>query len=147
MTPATHTHIAHPLTRLPKTPPEQDTLEIDGRTYRVVKLRSKALPDRPGAKTSKSLTTREKKRLLSKKQRDAINLGLRLENLTSDKQVEKLAERVVKRKKHELCRQLGCQKLSPKQRHLHPEVYEATEAEIAKEREDVMDLVVWFRSF
>ena len=112
MTPATHTHIAHPLTRLPRTPAEQDTLEIDGRTYRVVKLRSKALPDRPGAKTSKSLTTREKKRLLSKKQRDAINLGLRLENLTSDKQV-----------------------------------YEATEAEIAKEREDVMDLVVWFRSF
>ena len=112
-----------------------------------MKLRSKALPDQPGVKGNKALSPREKKRLLSQKQRDAINLGLRLDRLTPEKQEEKLTERVIKQKKLKLGQRLGTTKLGPKQKREHPEVWTASPEELAKEREAINDLLVWFASF
>ena len=139
------TQLAHPLTRMPSTPQDQNTLEVGGLVYRVTKLRSKALPALPKEPTA--LTTTQKKQLLTKKQKDTVNLATRLHSYPKEKQVRKLSERILKRRKAEVLKGSGYRVLVGKFKRDNIHIYEITEADLAKERADIYEVLDWFKSF
>lgn len=137
------THLAHPLTRMPPTPKDQNTLEFNGFIYRVTRLRSKALPDLPKAPTA--LTTTQKKQLLTKKQKDTVNLAMRLPGLPKAKRVHKLTERILKRRKAEVLKGSGYRVLVGQLKRDNMHIYEVTEADLAEEWADVIEVLEWFK--
>ena len=126
-----------PLTTIPATKEGQNTLTIDGRTFRVTRLRSTIHANRNNYAPVGPLTEAQKKKLLTQKRKDTVNLGKKLHSYSAEKQERKLYERVYKRKQQELRRERG---LSPRAAVR----VEVTPEDLEQERNDVIEMVAWF---